>query len=138
MGQWLSDGEPITHELTCRAFHRAIARDEQGYYLKIAHESQRIYVVDTPYFVVQLLLAGDLSQVPPRVRYSDGLTEDLELTSLQITPPRLCCRRRSGEWARFLPQPYYELLHCCAHLRDGRAVLDLESWGAGVRDLGPG
>ncbi len=111
-GQWLSNGEPITHAGTLALFFRILSRDETGYFLEIGREHQRVEVEDTPQFVVRIL--GDLNQTP-HLEFTDGIKEALDPTRLTYSHSlqRLTAERTSDQMrARFLHAPYHELLQC--------------------------
>ncbi len=107
-GQWLSDGQPVTHAPQIEAFFRHIGRDEQGWFIQIGTDFKRVVVEDTGYFVY------DLSGDPDSgfdLRVSDGTVQRLDPKSLAYQPGRLTCLIHGGrEVAKFLPNPYLDLL----------------------------
>lgn len=106
-GDWLSDGEEITHEPTLKLFSRSIKRDAQGYFLSVGRETKRIQVEDTPYFVHRI----DGSSSDGYFLWVSGeIREKLDPQTLSYRPGRLCCRLQNGEEAKFLQAPYMELL----------------------------
>jgi len=109
-GVWLSNGEPITHGETLRGFKRHLGHDDQGYFIQIGVDFKRIDVEDTAYFVEQIFIFKSHIEL----RLSDESQEFLDLKTLSYTPSRLICMIKGGKVpARFLPQPYHELLLQC-------------------------
>lgn len=108
-GTWLSNGEEITHEPTCFAFHRNLGKDEKGYFIKIGNDFKRVHIEDTPYFVVRI--EGTVQQ-GWLMFLSDGSQEPLQLQKIQYqSPDRLTCWVKDGKYeARFLRVPYFEFL----------------------------
>jgi hypothetical protein len=106
-GVWLADGEEITHEPTRRLFAKSLQHDSKGYFLYIGHETKRIQVEDTAYFVHRIERHGNQIEL----WVSDDSQEPLDLTTLAYSPGRLTCKIKQGrEEAKFLSAPYHELL----------------------------
>jgi hypothetical protein len=116
-GEWLADGEPITHERTIRAFqgHLASLVDGSGWEIRIGRERKKIIVEDTAFFV--RAIRGD-AQSGFVLELSDGNERPLDPHTLHYSPGRLTCRI---EWqhpdgtkgkaeARFLRGPSLEIL----------------------------
>jgi hypothetical protein len=121
-GQWLSNGEPITHAGTVALFFRILRRDEDGYFLEIGREHKRVEVEDTPQFVVRIL--GDLDR-SPELEFSDGAVEALDPARLRYSHSlqRLIIHRaKDGIVARFLHAPYHEILQRAEPQGDGYAL----------------
>lgn len=115
-GVWLSDGEEITHQETLKAYKTHIGRDDEGYFIEIGRDFKRIEVEDTAFFVEQIFMAPQSAEI----RLSDGSLEKLKLSTLEHSPERLICQVKEGKFpARFLVQPYHELLLHCEETRDG-------------------
>jgi hypothetical protein len=107
-GVWLSNGEPITHEPTIRAFFRSLKRDETSYFLHIGREMKRIEVEDTAYFIERIEGSPEQGYV---LQISDGTKEKLDPLTLRYEPSRLTCLVHGGdEVAKFLSSPYLEVL----------------------------
>jgi hypothetical protein len=128
-GAWLSNGEPITHRETLRGFKRHLGHDDQGYFIQIGPDFKRIEVEDTAYFVEQIFIFKSHIEL----RLSDESHEFLDLQTLSYSPSRLICQIKGGKLpAKFLPQPYHELLLQCevegAHhvLKFGNAKVSLD------------
>lgn len=120
-GEWLSNGEEITHEATCRMFARHLKRDEQGYFIQVQYETKRITVEDTPYFVVAL--RGDDGSGYTLI-LNDGTSEPLIPENLRYQPERLTYFLARDEEAKFLRAPYFELLGNIKE-RDGRFAVQI-------------
>ena len=107
-GVWMSDETEIEHENTLAAFSKSIRRDEQGYFIQISHETKRIIVEDTAYFVTGL--EGSV-QSGYTLLISDGSREKLDPKTLRYTSQRLICLIKSKqEEAKFLHKAYDEIL----------------------------
>lgn len=111
-GIWKSDEVEIDHEQTVRIFAKSLKRDAQGYYLQIAHETKRIVVEDTAYFVIGI--EGN-SADGYDLRLNDESRERLDPMTLTYRPGRLTCRIQGasagkGEEAKFLHAAYFDLL----------------------------
>ncbi len=115
-GDWLSNGELITHERTVRLFFRSIVLEDGHYYLRVgqkqAQERREITVEDTPAFVSAI--TGDPStgftlRLLGQTESDESLT--LEPLRLRYENSRLTYHLPSGLIAKFLTQPYYELLN---------------------------
>lgn len=106
-GIWLSDGIEITHEQTLRLFSKSLHKDEKGYFIQVGPETKRIEVEDTPYFIQRL--EGD-SLNGFEVLLNDESRERLNPESIEYKPARLTCRVKSNQEAKFLHQPYFDLL----------------------------
>ena len=107
-GRWLANGEEITHEQTCRLFSRSIRRDPDGYLIQVKHETKRIRVEDTPYFVIGL--SGNATAGFDLI-LSDESREKLDVGTLTYHPGRLVCRVKGAtEEAKFLSTSYFEIL----------------------------
>lgn len=121
-GVFLSDGEPIVHERTVEAFHRFLGRDAEGYFIAIGKDFKRIEVEDTAYFVTGI----EWKESPPgtvELRLNDGTRELLDPETLNYREERLTCRVKGGkEEAKFLRQPYVELLMNALSDRDGYVI----------------
>jgi hypothetical protein len=106
-GIWLADGEEISHEPTRRLFAKSLHHDSKGYFLYIGHETKRIEVEDTAYFVQRIEHHGKRIEV----WLSDDTREPLDFATLIYSPGRLTCKIKQGkEEAKFLSVPYNELL----------------------------
>jgi hypothetical protein len=102
-GVWLADGSEISHIPTRKLFARSLKRDARGYYLEIGHETKRIEVEDTAYFIERI--------EGLEIFISDGSGETLDVRSLSYRPGRLVARIKGGsEEAKFLRGPYHEIL----------------------------
>jgi hypothetical protein len=106
-GEWLSNGQPIEHETTLELFPKLLKRDEQGYFLQLQHETKRIVVEDTPFFV--RALEGDRERGYMMI-LNDGTREPLDPSTLAYRPGRLVASVKGGELAKFKRAPYFELL----------------------------
>jgi len=121
-GVFLSDGHPIEHERTVAAFHRFLGRDAEGYFIAIGKDFKRITVEDTAYFVTGIeWLESPAGAVD--LRLNDETTERLDPETISYQPERLTCKVKGGkEEAKFLRQPYLELLMNALADRDGYAI----------------
>ena len=109
-GVWMSDSTEIDHEGTRRMFAKILARDEQGYFLRVGSEFKRIEVEDTAFFVHRV-------EGSPEKGYTlwlnDETQEPLDPATLKYQPGRLTCsvRKLGGlEDAKFLHAAYFDLL----------------------------
>jgi hypothetical protein len=74
-GEWLHEGQEITHAGILANLRENLRRDEQGYYLEIGPARVPVEVADAPYVVVRaeaegeqiVLTLNDLSREPLRV-----------------------------------------------------------------------
>ena len=127
-GEWLADGEPITHERTVIAFQSHLFRslDEKGWEIRIGRERKTIEVEDTAFFV-------RLIQGSPEAGYqlylTDGTQQPLVPETLKYSPGRLSCiihcKRIGGAGtaeARFLRSPFYELLSHAVPTPEGHCL----------------
>lgn len=114
-GVWLSDGIEITHEQTCKLFSKILRHEKGEWFLKLNHESKKIEVEDTPFFVRRIDRKKDDSE-PSKdtitLTLNDDTQEALDPTSLKYKPGRLICYLERGWEAKFLSAPYFELLSC--------------------------
>lgn len=109
-GVFLSNGEEITHERTLAAFHRFLARDEEGYYIQIGRDFKRIEVEDTAYFVRAIRFEGSGAQEKVILTLLGGQEEVLDPLTLRYRDERLSCVLKEGtERAVFLRGPHTEL-----------------------------
>lgn len=121
-GIFLSDGVEIAHDRTVSAFNRFLGRDAEGYFIRIGKDFKRIEVEDTAYFVTGIEW-NESPEVEVELRLNDGTTEILDPDSLAYRPERLTCRVKGGrEEAKFLRQPYIELLMNSLSDREGYAI----------------
>ncbi len=106
-GEWLADGTEITHEPTRRLFARSLKHEADGWYLRIGHESKRIEVEDTAYFVIRI----DHEGKAVKLTLNDETFERLDPATLAYRPGRLICRIKGGNAeAKFLQAPYMDLM----------------------------
>jgi hypothetical protein len=116
-GIWMSDDTVIDHQGTVRLFAKSIHLSSSGQYeIRVGRESHPIIVEDTPYFVTGL----ENGSGHDLIKLSDGSIEVLDFQTLQYQEQRLTCLVKSGKfYAKFLRQPYYELLKCAEQDIDG-------------------
>jgi hypothetical protein len=111
-GVWMADGSEITHEPTRKLFARSLKHDENGWFLHIGHETKRIIVEDTAFFIQRL-------DGSPRAGFSlsvsDGSRQALAPSTLRYRPGRLSCLIHGQFEAKFLSAPYAELM---SHLEE--------------------
>lgn len=105
-GTWISDSCEITHEPTRKLFSKSIRRDDKGYFIAVGRETKRIVVEDTAFFVHRV----DQSSQGVTLWLSDETQEPLHPETLHYRPGRLVCKLQSGELAKFLHAPYFDLL----------------------------
>lgn len=111
-GQWLSNGDEITHERTLSAYKRHIGRDAEGYFIEIGSSFKRIEVEDTPFFI-DLAWVDENKKI--RCRVTNGFEIEIDPAFLTLSKDRLTYPLHSfipgiPEDAKFLPQPYHWLL----------------------------
>ena len=109
-GRWYADDEVIGNPRIARLFAENVRPDgEGGWVIDLGIDRHPVIVEDTP--LVVTLLEGDPTS-GFRVRANDGVTDDLDCSSLTIGPDNvLYCgldRGKRGRMrARFLRGPYY-------------------------------
>lgn len=107
-GEWLSDGAEISHEGTRRMFSRNLKKDKEGWYIQVKHETKRIQVEDTAYFVTRIRGNPALGFT---LDLSDETNEPLLPETLHYQPNRLTCRVKKSQFeAKFLHAAYFDLL----------------------------
>ncbi len=117
-GEWLADGEEITHERTKSVLFRSIHRDPvtQELRIQVGKEKLPFRAEDTAYFIVAL--RGN-PEAGFEVKTSEGEWTPLNLESLRYSEAngdsRLVCSlithsSQAVEAARFLYAPYHALL----------------------------
>lgn len=123
-GFWSHRGERFVHERLSEAFFRAVDRTDGGtWVLKIGRFTYPIQVEDTGFFVESIS-----ADETPRLRLSDGSEEVLDASTLVYGPEegRLVASVKGGRFeARFLRQPYYELLLGAQEREDGTIWLSV-------------
>ncbi|MBU6375530.1 MAG: DUF393 domain-containing protein [Bdellovibrionales bacterium] len=123
-GEWLSDGELITHGATITAFGRNLKRAPDGrWWLEIGRDRKQIEVEDTAYFV-KLIEGSPASGF--ELSLSDGSREKLRPDTLLLTPGRLTCLTQAGFEAKFLRSAYSDLLMQALSQNQGRYQLMIE------------
>ena len=124
-GVWLSNGEEISHERTCKAFSKNLYRCKDGFEIRLGNEKKDVHVEDTIYFIVSMLGDPDLGY---SLTLNDGRVVELDPSSLSYRPGRLTCKvyhpnEQTHEEAKFLTTAYYELLKCLEKTDKGFFVM---------------
>ncbi len=127
-----SDGDEITHQRTIETYLKSIYRTQDGYEIRIGHESRPIQVEDTAYFVRQV----ELTPSGIQVYLTNGYQEILLPDALEYGPAgRLVALIQNGQdRARFLHAAYHELLKA-GELTQDRWQLKLQNiqYGFSIR-----
>jgi len=115
-GVWLSNGEEITHEATVQAFFRFLDQDPNSqWWVRIGNEQKPVSIEDTPSFVRRIAGSPQQGYRITLLGDEEGVSQELDISTLTYHPGRLTCRTQKGWEARFLRVPYYELLKELQH-----------------------
>lgn len=120
-GQWLHEGEVITHERTLTLFQSALDVDDDGrFFIAVGPERAFVEVEDAPFIVEALRLVD--SKIT--LRLNDGTHHTLDPTTLRLTSENVpYCKVRDGKMeAKFSRTAWYQLAE---HIEEkgGRFVL---------------
>ena len=121
-GDWLHDGEDVTHPGIIANLRENLRHDETGYHLQVGPVRIPVEVDDAPYVVIRVAVEGDGAEIT----LNDMTREPLALDTLSIDAdgvPR--CRVKEGRFpARFSRAAAYQLLDRIEYDEEGqRATL---------------
>lgn len=121
-GEWLLDGQPVTHPGIVAHLRQSLRRDERGYFLPAGAVRHPVEVADAPFVVVRVV-AYDACL---RVTLNDGSEEALDPATLRYEPGDVpYCRVRGGRFEARLARPAAWQLGCLVEYdeRSGTALL---------------
>ena len=107
-GDWLHDGEDVTHPGILANLRDNLRHDESGYHLQVGPIRIPVEVDDAPYVVVRLEIEGEGAEIT----LNDMTREPLVVDTLSIDPDGVPhCRAKDGRFpARFSRAAAYQLL----------------------------
>jgi hypothetical protein len=107
-GDWLHDGEDVTHPGIIANLRENLRHDAAGYHLQVGPVRIPVEVDDAPYVVVRLAVEGDLAEIT----LNDMTREPLVADTLSIDAAGVPhCRVKDGRLpARFSRAAAYQLL----------------------------
>lgn len=121
-GEWLHEGEEITHPGILANLRGNLRRDEAGYFVQAGPVRIPVEVADAPFVVTRIEADGQTL----RLTLNDGTEEPLDPATLRLTSGEVpYCRVRGGRWeARLSRAAAYQLGQLIEYdERTGRAVL---------------
>lgn len=121
-GEWLHEGEEITHSGVLTNLQQNLRRDEDGYFVQAGPVRIPVEVADVPFIVVRVEVDG----VALRVRVNDSSQETLDAATLRLTAAEVpYCRIKGGQFeARFSRAAAYQLGQLVEYdERTGQALL---------------
>ena len=106
-GEWLHEGQEITHPGILANLMRNLRRDDTGYYIQAGRVRVPVEVTDVPFVVVRVELHGPAI----RLTVNDGTQEPLDPTTLRLTAAGIpYCRIKGGQFeARLSRAAAYQL-----------------------------
>jgi len=94
-GEWLHEGEEITHPGILANLRSNLRHDEAGYFIQTGPARIPVEVADTPYVVTRVEARGHALQLT----LNDGTQEPLDPTTLRFAPGEIpYCRVKDGRW----------------------------------------
>ncbi len=121
-GEWLHEGEEITHPGILANLRGNLRRDEGGYFVQTGPLRIPVEVADTPFVVTRVEPDGETL----RLTLNDGTQEPLDPATLRLAVGEVpYCRVKGGHWeARLSRAAAWELGQLVEYdERTGRAVL---------------
>lgn len=121
-GEWLDDGEEITHQGILANLWDNLHRDAAGYFVQTGPVRIPVEVADTPYVVIRVEPEGQTL----RLTLNDGTRELLDPATLRLAPGEVpYCRVKGGGWeARLSRAAAYQLGRLLEYdERTGRTLL---------------
>ena len=121
-GEWLHEGEEITHPGILANLWGDLRRDEAGYFVQTGPVRIPVEVADTPFIVTRVEPEGQTL----RVTLNDGSQEPLDPTTLRLTAGEVpYCRVKSCRWEALLSRAAaYQLAQLVEYdERTGEAIL---------------
>jgi hypothetical protein len=118
-GTWYYEEREIIRKEILSLFYASLHLDEEGYYLEIKGERERLEVEDTVFIVKEAELVKD-SEEAFVIWLNDGSQERLDLSTLRIAEENVpYCLVKEGKFpARFLRLPYYQVAQHAQHDED--------------------
>lgn len=105
-GNWLIDGEMVTHERLKLFLSKSLVKEDDKYYLKIGNQKVEVEVEDTPYIVKRV----DYRNRKFLIHLNDETVEVLRPETLRMSKMNvLYCEVKDGIEARFSRSAYYQL-----------------------------
>ena len=125
-GEWLHEGQEITHPGILANLQANLRRDEGGYFVQTGPVRIPVEVADTPFVVIRAEPDGQTL----RLTLNDGTQEALDPATLRFTAAEVpYCRIKGGRWeARLSRAAAWELGQLVEYdERTGEATLRLGS-----------
>jgi hypothetical protein len=106
-GEWLHEGEEITHPGILANLRSNLRHDKAGYFVQTGPVRIPVEVADTPFVVTRVEPEGHTL----RLTLNDGTQEPLNPTTLRFAPGEIpYCRVKAGQWeARLSRAAAYQL-----------------------------
>jgi len=123
-GEWLHEGEEITHPGILANLRSNLRHDEAGYFVQTGPARIPVEVADTPYVVIRVEPEGSTLHLT----LNDGTQEPLDPTTLRFAAGEVpYCRVKGGRWeARLSRAAAWELGRLVEYDETtGRALLRL-------------
>jgi len=124
-GEWLHEGQEITHPGILANLMRSLRRDAAGYFIQAGPVRVAVEVADVPFVVVRVEAVGSVL----RLSVNDGTEEPLEPDTLRLTAAGIpYCRIKGGQFeARLSRAAAYQI---------GQLIDYDEATGAAVLKVG--
>ena len=124
-GEWLHEGQEITHPGILANLMRSLRRDTAGYFIQAGSVRVPVEVADVPFVVVRVEAVGSVL----RLSVNDGTEEPLDPATLRLTAAGIpYCRIKGGQFeARLSRAAAYQL---------GQLIDYDETTGAAVLKVG--
>ena len=118
-GRWCFQGAEIIRKEILSLFYDSLHLDEDGYYLEIKGQRERLEVEETVFLVQGAELVKD-SEEAFVIRLNDGSEERLDLHTFRIAEGNVpYCQVKGGRFpARFLRLPFYQVAQHAQHDED--------------------
>ena len=118
-GKWYFEGAEIIRKDILSLFYDSLHLDEDGYYIEINGERERLEVEDTVFLVQGAELVKD-GEEAFAIRLNDGTEERLDLNTFRIAERNVpYCLVKEGRFpARFLRLPFYQVAQHAQHAED--------------------
>ena len=106
-GEWLHEGQEITHPGILANLMRNLRRDAAGYFIQAGSVRVPVEVTDVPFVVIRVEALGSVL----RLSVNDGTEEPLEPATLRLTAAGIpYCRIKGGQFeARLSRAAAYQL-----------------------------
>ncbi len=123
-GEWLHEGQEITHPGVLASLMRNLRRDDAGYFIQAGPVRIPVEVADAPFVVVRVETDGPAL----RLTVNDGTQETLDPATLRLTAAGIpYCRIKGGQFeARLSRAAAYQLGRLVDYdEKTGQAILRL-------------